>query len=47
MREENRSSLQDKAWERAINRHVPKVASPYDWEEFEKLKKLLKAQEEK
>ena len=28
------TSLQDKAWERAINKEKPKVANPYECEEF-------------
>ena len=39
------TSLQDKAWERAINKEKPKVANPYEWEEF--FKSLQEKKEEK
>tara|TARA_B100000424_G_scaffold138408_1_gene105104 strand:- start:2377 stop:2508 length:132 start_codon:yes stop_codon:yes gene_type:complete len=31
------TSLQDKAWERAVKKDKPKVATPYDWEDFFKM----------
>ena len=41
------TSLQDKAWERAINKEKPKVANPYEWEEFFKMLQEKKQEKDK
>ena len=38
-KEESPSTLHNQAWQRAMNISKPTAGTPYDWEEYEKVKK--------